>query len=92
MIGTARDMTSEILRRPPQIVTMQVMPMTMTDHRFGIPKASRMELVTASVCTQQVQGPKRKQNTARTTAPFFHPNAFLSTKERSQTYSFIDFL
>ena len=51
-----------------------------------------MELVTASVWTQQVQGPKRKQNTARTTAPFFHPNAFFRTKDRSQTYSFIDFL
>ena len=92
MIGTARDMTSEILLRPPQIVTMQVIPITMTDARLGMPNASLMELVTASVCTQHVQGPKRKQNTASTTAPRFHPNAFFNTKERSQTNSFIDFL
>ena len=51
-----------------------------------------MELVTASVWTQQVQGPKRKQKTARMTAPFSQPKAFLRTKERSQTYSFMDFL
>ena len=55
-------------------------------------EASFIELVTASVCTQQVHGPKRKQKTASTTAPFFHPKAFLRTKERSHTYSFIDSL
>ena len=74
------------------MVTRQVMPMMMTEIRGLMPKASLMELVTASVWTQQVQGPKRKQKTARTTAPFSQPKAFLRTKDRSQTYSFMDFL
>ena len=85
-------MTSEIRRRPPQIVTMQVMPMMIAENRGGMLKAWLMELVTASVWTQQVQGPNTNQKTASRTAPFFHPKAFLRTKERSQTYSFMDFL
>ena len=92
MIGTALDITSEMRRRPPQIVKRQVRPMTATVTMLGTPKASAIELVTASVWTQQVQGPKTKQNTASTTAPFFQPKAFFSTKERSQTYSFMDSL
>ena len=92
MMGTALDITAEILFRPPQIVTMQVIPMITTETILGMPKACCMELVTASVCTQQVQGPNTKQKTASTTAPLFQPKAFFITKDRSQTYSSIDFL
>ena len=91
-MGTARDMTSEMRLSPPQIVTIQVIPMMMTEIRGLMPKAWFMELVTASVWTQQVQGPNTKQKTASRTAPFFQPKAFLRTKDRSQTYSFMDFL
>ena len=66
--------------------------MIVTLMRGVTPKACCMELVTASVCTQQVQGPSTKAKTASTMAPLFQPNAFFMTKERSQTYSSIEFL
>lgn len=91
-MGTTFSMMEEMRLRPPAMVKKQVTPSTMTEIRGSIPKPSCRELVTDSVCTQQVQGPSTKQAMESTTAPFFQPRALFITKERSHMYSSMDSL
>ena len=85
-------MMVEIRLRPPAMVTKQVTPSTMAEIMGSMPKLCSRAPVTDSVCTQQVQGPRIKQATDSTTAPFFHPRAFFMTKDRSHMYSSMDSL
>ena len=92
MRGTTFSMTEEMRLRPPQMVRKQVTPRTVTETMGAMPKPSCRELVTDSVWTQQVQGPRTKQAAARTMAPPFQPRAFFMTKDRSHMYSSTDSL
>ena len=87
MKGTTRSMMVEIRLRPPAMVMKQGDP----QHDGGDHGINAEGLFQGAGDGLRLDaagpGPRRKQATDSTTAPFFQPRAFFMTKERSHMYS-----